>query len=116
MPQDAYIYSVMTAVMGMLIVFAFLALLSFLMFAIKEIFGEQPIHEPGRAAAAQKVDAQTAAAEERIARKKSGAPEWVTAATTVFLMEEALEARRSAEAWRPSREEKYDPWVTFPRG
>jgi sodium pump decarboxylase gamma subunit len=115
MPQDAFIYSVMTAVMGILIVFVFLALLSFLMFAIKEIFGEQPVRETSKAEA-QTVNPETAAVQERRVRSKGGTADWITAAATVFLMEEALEARRSAASWKPSAEEKHDPWVTFPRG
>lgn len=113
MPQEVFEYSVLTAILGMLIVFTFLALLSFLMFAIKEVFGEKPIHEPARAEARQ-VDADTAARQEKIARSKS-TKEWVVAAAAVYLMEEAMEAKRSAASWKPSSEDRHDPWVAFPR-
>jgi sodium pump decarboxylase gamma subunit len=103
----------MTAILGILIVFTFLALLSFLMFAIKEIFGEKPIHESAPDEA-KTVDAKTAAEQERAALSRS-TQGWVIAAATVFLTEEALEARRSAASWKPSAEEKSDPWVAFPR-
>lgn len=114
MPQEAFVYSVVTAVIGLLVVFVFLALLSFLMYAIKSIFGEKPLHEI-ESASSQRLSAEKAAGEEKKAFPGKGTENWLIAAVTVFLMEEAMEARRSAASWKPSAEEKSDPWVTFPR-
>jgi sodium pump decarboxylase gamma subunit len=118
MSQEAYMYTVMTAVVGISIVFVFLTFLSILMSGIKSLFGEKPVRESeGKAAMAEAetVDTAAAAREETIARSKGSGADWVQAAAVVFLMEEAMEARRSAAAWKPSPEEKSDPWVTMPR-
>lgn len=114
MPQEMYIYSVMAAIIGIFTVFIFLALLSFLMFAIKEIFGEKPLHEVKKASA-KKMDSGTLAAGKKSTGAKGETENWVLAATVVFLTEEALEVKRSAESWKPSKEERSDPWIVFPR-
>ena len=123
--QETMIYSVKTAVMGMLIVFSFLALLSLLMWAIKAFFGrvmqvpaagkpagrrarwpEGKRRRRGSADAVTHESAENEQAEGHGAAAGAGqgtrVPDWLSAAVAVYLLLEDEEAESSAEPWRPT--------------
>ena len=106
MNSELFTFSILAAILGMAVVFVFLGILSFLMFAIKTVFGEKPIRERPAARSRQ----QSAAAEQT-----EGEAEWVIAAAAAYLIAEEGDARRSAEAWRPAAERAADVWLRLPR-
>ena len=106
MNSELYTFSILAAILGMGVVFLFLGILSFLMSAIKTVFGEKPARERSTAASQQ----QSAAAEQADCDA-----EWVIAAAAAYLIEEELDARRSAAAWKPRAERAADAWLTMPR-
>lgn len=106
MNSELYTFSILAAILGMTVVFLFLGILSFLMFAIKLVFGEKPIRERP----AEWLQQQSAAAEQT-----EGEAEWVIAAAAAYLIAEEADARRSAEAWRPAAERAADVWLRMPR-
>ena len=100
MVQETMLYSVRTALMGMLVVFTFLALLSLLMWTIKRLFsgglsGVSDRSEPAGTTGGARSD------------------EWVTVAATLYLLLEQrewskYERETTAEPWRPVAEAGFD--------
>jgi len=121
--QETMIYSAKTAIMGIFIVFTFLALLSLLMWLIKAFFNRfgsgvktgGVSRKTGRKPRSTEGDGEKEKAgttPESEAKKESAqAPDWLTAAVSVFLLMEADEAEISADAWRPSSLEKAQLWI-----
>lgn len=90
---EVFGYSVLSAVLGMAIVFTFLWLLSVMMSVIKRSFGEKPQRDDSSSASAQEIRPV------RMEAHAAAESDWVIAAVAAFLMEEALDSRRSALAW-----------------
>lgn len=86
-------YSLLSAVLGMVIVFTFLWFLSVMMSIIKRSFGEKPQRDASASAPAQETRPARMDAESAIGS------DWVIAAVAAFLMEEELDSRRSALSW-----------------
>jgi len=101
MIQETMIYSAKTAVLGMLIVFSFLALLSILMWLIKLFFAH-----PWEKAVERKENA----VKEQGKGIKKEAPEWLTVAVGVFLLLKEEHSGVSAEPWRPSDKGEAQLW------
>ena len=106
MNSELFTFSILAAILGMAVVFLFLGILSFLMSAIKAIFGERPARERSTVASQQ----QGAAAE-----PADSEADWVIAAAAAYLIDEELDARRSAAAWKPRVQQAADAWLTMPR-
>ncbi len=100
---EAYSYTVLSAILGMLIVFGFLGFLSVFMVLIKRVFDDKPA-QPATTVVASSSDKGRDTADE------AG---WITAAVAAYLEEE--DSPRSALAWQPTVNEKSDPWVITPR-
>lgn len=106
MNSELFSFSILAAILGMAVVFVFLGILSFLMFAIKTVFGEKPARE-GSAARLQQQSTEAEQAE--------GDAGWVIAAAAAYLIEEEGDARRSAAPWKPAAERSADAWLRLPR-
>ena len=102
---EAYSYTVLSAILGILIVFAFLGFLCVFMVLIKRLFDDKPA----------KTEISVAPAASGKAEKSSAAADvdWITAAVAAYLEEE--DSPRSALAWQYAVNEKSDPWVATPR-
>ena len=106
---EAYSYTVLSAFLGITIVFAFLGFLSIFMVLIKRVFDEK------------RADTEIAVAAGAVAAVSSGKEggalsddeEWITAAVAAYLEEE--DSPRTALSWQPAEKEKTDPWVITPR-
>jgi len=98
---EAYSYTVLSAILGILIVFCFLGFLSLFMVLIKKVFDDKPV----KIEAAVTTGASASAV--------SDESDWITAAVAAYLEEE--DSPRSALAWLPAENEKSDPWVSTPR-
>ena len=104
---EAFSYSVLTSIMGMIVVFAFLTFLSLMMVVIKRIF-DRPAGQPAAGQAENKEKNSTAE------NNKSGeSTDWIIAAVSAFIEDE--DQPRSAMSWLPPVNEKTDPWVSSPR-
>ena len=97
--QEAMLYSLKTALIGMTIVFAFLAFLSFLMWVIKQIFAH-PFRSPAKDPRASHPTTPAPAL-----------PEWLIPAAVVFLTLEEDEKSCTAAPWRPSAAENLHTWL-----
>lgn len=108
MNVEAYSYTVMSAIVGMAIVFSFLGLLCVMMVAIKKIFDKS-------ANGTEKVQATPVAAPSVVAPASASEDNdsWVIAAVAAFLEQEDIPV--SAMAWLPPSGEKQDPWVSMPK-
>jgi Na+-transporting methylmalonyl-CoA/oxaloacetate decarboxylase gamma subunit len=101
MNTETIIYSVLATILGMAVVFGFLAFLSLMMGVLKRAFGE------GRAPAAAAPAAPAPAA-----RKKDGGAGWLIAAVAAFLaVEEEEYFPYSAEVWKSSPADRVSPWI-----
>ena len=104
MSIENYGYVILVAVIGMAIVFAFLAVLSLLMSVIRAVFGREPRapetpSNPSPApetAAAETFAPETAAAADK-------APTWVLAAAVAFVELEKVRLRPDPLPWVCSR-------------
>jgi len=92
---EVFGYSVLSAVLGMAIVFSFLWLLSVMMSIIKRSFGEKPQRDDSSSSTASAQEIRPVRMEAHAATES----DWVIAAVAAFLMEEAMDSRRSALAW-----------------
>jgi hypothetical protein len=92
---EVYSYTILAAILGMLVVFGFLWFLSILMSVLVKVFADK------------KPEVKTVFA----VSVKGTASDWVFAAAAAFLSEEELECSVSAESWGPGNSEKSDPWV-----
>lgn len=100
---EAYSYTVLSAILGILIVFGFLGFLCLFMVLIKRIFDDKPV----------KIEAAVTVGASASAASVSDESDWITAAVAAYLEEE--DSPRSALAWLPADNEKSDPWVSTPR-
>lgn len=106
MDIEAYSYTVMSSIAGMIIVFAFLGLLCVMMVVIKKIF-DKPAKE------VEKVQVTPVATPATVVSASADNDSWVIAAVAAFLEQEDIPV--SAMAWLPPSGEKQDPWVSVPR-
>lgn len=116
MNTEAYNYVLISALLGMGVVFIFLWVLSLIMSWIKLLFGEKPqkglgtpVAETAAVASSTNIAAGTSNG------KDESVPVWVFAAVAAYLIEEELESQRSAESWAPVAAVGSDPWVVLPR-
>ncbi|TVQ36645.1 MAG: hypothetical protein EA384_13885 [Spirochaetaceae bacterium] len=108
MNSELFSFSILAAILGMGVVFLFLGILSFLMHAIKVLFGEKP--------AAQSAGRRIGEDGNRSGSQHGESPEeWVVAAAAAFLIEEELDSKRSAAAWQPQAGPAVDSWLSMPR-
>jgi Na+-transporting methylmalonyl-CoA/oxaloacetate decarboxylase gamma subunit len=102
---ELYSYSLFTTVLGMLVVFLSLTMLSVMMVVLKAVFAagraQRPAEARGRAQA-REVE-QAGAAEE--------VPVWVPAAVAAYLAEEQEPQRPTANTWN-AVVNQYDPWIS----
>lgn len=120
MIQETMMYSVKTALLGMLIVFSFLALLSLLMWGIKGFFvrlGSAGVKEPSKEMKRQSTKEKKSGNEQlktEEATTKDSTRElqgWLSATVAVFLILEDEDAEISAENWRPLDSENMQLWI-----
>ena len=106
---EAYSYSILTAFLGMGIVFSFLAFLCVFMIFLKKVIDKPKSEKKSSGETADKIKIPSAVT--------SASPNddntWIMAAVAAYLEEESLPV--SAMAWIPSASEKQEPWVTVPR-
>lgn len=107
---QAYSYTVLSSIIGMLIVFAFLGFLSLMMVVIKRIFEKQP--DTGKTSLPKSSPEGGKPAESGVKDTVTD-NSWVIAAVAAYLDEE--DQPKSALSWQPAESEKHDPWVNVPR-
>ncbi len=100
---EAYSYTVLSAILGITIVFCFLGFLCLFMVLIKRLFDDKPA-QPATTVVESSSDNKS---------EKADDTDWITAAVAAYLEEE--DSPRSALAWQYSANEKSDPWVVTPR-
>ncbi len=98
MSSGTMAYVVLVAVVGMLVVFGFLLLLSFLMTVIKRIMGDR---EQRGAPAADLPTLRTKPGPSTSGARSGGVPAWVVAAVAAFVSEE--NESRTATPWIEGR-------------
>ena len=106
---EAYSYTVLSAILGIVIVFAFLGFLCVFMVLIKRLFDDKSVKAGTDIKAAAVAGAAAAAAD-----AAGQDTDWITAAVAAYLEEEDG-SPKSALAWLPAENEKMDPWVSTPR-
>lgn len=106
MIQETMLYSVKTAVMGMLVVFTFLVLLSLLMWAIKLFFS---IVLP--ASATDELPSNGGKRDSGVKANAGQPPYWLVAAAAAYLLIEEREQTVSADPWRPATDVKSRMWI-----
>ena len=110
MGNETLVFSLLTALVGMSIVFAFLALLSILMSFIKILCDKAGKYtERVRGFGAEKESMEVVPALDTITNTSE--PEWVAIAVSVFLLLEKGSGKLSAAGWRPSEKRCSDPWI-----
>jgi sodium pump decarboxylase gamma subunit len=102
---EAFSYTVLSAILGILIVFAFLGFLCLFMIVLKRVVDGNPVKI--------KTAVTSAAAASGTAVSAADESDWITAAVAAYLEEE--DSPRSAMSWLPAENEKLDPWVSTPR-
>ena len=100
---EAYSYTVLSAILGIIIVFAFLGFLCVFMWIIKKLFDGKVVSTDKDSSLSIKVSESEAADD----------IDWISAAIAVYLEKEDFP--RSAIPWQPREDEKSDPWVSVPR-
>ncbi len=115
--QEEFIYSVMTSILGILIVFTLLVLLSLLMVLIRKFAdgdtAKSTAPKSARASSAKKsgglpLPVIVAAATATMADNAK----WLSAAVSAFLAAEEDEQNApKASGWSSAGAAKYDPWV-----
>ncbi len=101
MNTETMIYSVFATVLGMAVVFGFLAFLSLMMGVMKRTF-----KDPGATAPTKAAPAPAAAG------KSTGSAGWLIAAVATFLaIEEEEYFPYSAEVWKSSPADRVSPWI-----
>ncbi|MDX9799796.1 MAG: OadG family protein [Spirochaetia bacterium] len=113
---ESYSYTVLASIVGMGIVFAFLAFLSLLMVVINRIFDGKDQGVAVKTSSAKNNAAAGAKANGVSTGNGKEAEDntWIIAAVAAFLEEEDMPV--SAVAWQPAGDEKLDPWVSAPGG
>jgi Na+-transporting methylmalonyl-CoA/oxaloacetate decarboxylase gamma subunit len=108
MNVEAYSYTVFTTVLGMLVVFLSLSLLSVMMVALKGIFskkkadGRRQEKRPGP---------RTGEGEQRKPPQEPPSAPWLAAAVAAYLAAEQETDRPTAEPWNAVFNH-YDPWIS----
>jgi sodium pump decarboxylase gamma subunit len=111
MNVELYSYSLLTTVLGMLVVFLSLSALCVMMVVLKRFFsgegkkGRRSEKADNRKAKAEKVEQPEA---------PQGIPVWVHAAVAAYLSEEQEPGRPSADPWE-AVVNQYDPWFSAGR-
>jgi Na+-transporting methylmalonyl-CoA/oxaloacetate decarboxylase gamma subunit len=103
---ETFDYSIMSAVLGMAVVFGFLSFLSILMVLLTTFFSGKKKEE-------NKPLVIKGAKESR--SSKYGETGWVIAAATTYLFLEEQEHKVSAASWEPNPQDQQDPWIVAPR-
>ena len=121
---ESFDYAIVTTVLGVLVVFVALTLLSLMMVALKAVFGERSAERSGRPAGASGKGAAAGAGPGAPAAGPAGKgagsggpkagemplpPSWLTAAVAAFLAAEEASGP-TAEPWLPEFNH-FDPWL-----
>jgi hypothetical protein len=112
MNVEVYSYSLFTTVLGMLVVFLSLSMLSVMMVALKGIFSGKKKDRPGRRPG--KPPGPEAAGRGEAKRQPSEEPQsppWLPAAVAAYLAGEQETDRPTAEPWN-AVVNHYDPWIS----
>jgi len=92
---ESYLYTIFSAIIGMIIVFTFLGFLSGLMDIMKRIFKNKK-----------------EGIEEIKVKNEIEKPEWVLAAVSIYLMlEENKKYKNTANAWKIDTNKLFTPWI-----
>ena len=117
--QETILYSLKTALIGMTIVFAFLAFLSFLMWVIKEAFtvrikssAKSPRAERAEGAERSSAPDAPGASTTAPASISPDPPSWLIPAAVAFMTLEEDEKSCTAAPWRPSAAENLHTWLS----
>lgn len=113
MNVEVYSYSLITTVLGMLVVFLSLSALSVMMVVLKRIFSGDEKKGGGRRT--EKTEARKAKPG-KVEQTGSGQqlPVWVRAAVAAYLSAEQEPDRPSADPWN-AVVNQYDPWISASR-
>lgn len=112
---ESFDYAIVTTVLGVVVVFVALTLLSLMMVALKAVFGDRTGERSGRPAGASAKGAAAGAAgkgagsEDPKAGEMPLPPGWLTAAVAAFLAAEEA-GGPTAEPWLPEFNH-FDPWL-----
>ena len=106
MDIEVFSYTLVSTVVGLFVVFSFLAILAIVMV----ILGKWDIAKSKKAAAPKAAAAAPAAAAEA---PKAESMDWLIAAVAAFVAQD--EEPVSAEAWTPSDILRESPWAKAPR-
>ena len=112
MNVELYSYSLLTTVLGMLVVFLSLSALSVMMVVLKRVFSEEGKKGRSRSEAAATRRAKTGSSERPETAEKM--PDWVPVAVAAYLAEVEEPDRPSADPWN-AVVNQYDPWITASR-
>ena len=123
MSNQTITYTLVATLLGMGVVFLSLWVLSLIISVIKALFGEKSNNgKPSRTHETDDAGSNDGARATRGAVKgrkpkghpkpdEGGAPDWVIAAASAYVLEETLDAHRSAAAWTPQPTRSVDPWL-----
>lgn len=111
MDIQAYSYTVLSSIIGMGIVFAFLGFLCLLMVFIKRVF-DSPASQTSSVKTKPAVAGPEANAAAGGSSNSAEDNMWIIAAVAAFLEDEDMP--KSAMAWQPAETGKHDPWVSVP--
>jgi Na+-transporting methylmalonyl-CoA/oxaloacetate decarboxylase gamma subunit len=112
MNVEVYSYSIFTTVLGMLVVFLSLSMLSVMMVALKGIFSEKKADRGGRRPAKRPGPEAAGRGEaERQPSQEPQLPPWLPAAVAAYLAEEQEPDRPTADPWN-AVVNHYDPWIS----
>lgn len=106
MNQETIAYTLVVTVLGIVVVFLALWLISLMIVALTRIVD-------GKAQSAEDKPTDKTASERksrRVPTAASAVPTWVIAAATAYVLEESRDVPRSAEPWAPSARDSVDPW------
>ncbi|MBO7431214.1 MAG: OadG family protein [Spirochaetia bacterium] len=107
MDKELFSYTLVSTVIGLLVVFSFLAILAIVMV----VLGKWDMAKAAKKAAPKAAAAVAAAAAE--APKAAENMDWLIAAVAAFVAQD--EEPVSAEAWTPSDILRESPWAKAPR-
>ena len=107
MDKELFSYTLVSTVIGLLVVFSFLAILAIVMV----VLGKWDMAKAAKKAAPKVAAATAAVAAE--APKAAESMDWLIAAVAAFVAQD--EEPVSAEAWTPSEILRESPWAKAPR-
>lgn len=105
MNSEAFLFSVVVALIGMATVFTGLTLLSLMMMFLRKLFPTRETPLRGAVPPPLKMSIPFDVRDTR----------WVVAAVAAYLCDEARASEHSAARWRPTAGDRQDPWVAQPR-